>query len=124
MNDLSLKLKKVNEILASCSLMSVDQKETADNSGKTSYVFTIKANSISEQLNEKKLWIRITKDSNLEIKTITEILEQFKGNSKVIFYREIDNLKVWSECYVDISDWELLDKLRSLVGDKNILVKE
>lgn len=79
-----------------------------------------------EQIEEftKTLWVKIPKDSGVELNDITGITSRHKGNSKVIVYMEATKQKFSAnaENYVNISD-ELMGELKKLVGEGNVLSK-
>ena len=79
-----------------------------------------------EQIEEftKTLWVKIPKDSSVELNDITGITSRYKGNSKVIVYMEATKQKFSAnaENYVNISD-ELMGELKKLVGEGNVLSK-
>lgn len=79
-----------------------------------------------DQIDEvtRTLWIKIPKESSVELKNITDVTSKYKGNNKIIIYLEKtkQKLNANTENYVSINE-KLIDELKKLLGESNVVVK-
>lgn len=79
-----------------------------------------------DQIDEvtKTLWLKIPKESNIELRNITDITSKYKGNNKFIIYLEKtkQKLNANAENYVSINE-KLIDELKKLLGEGNVIAK-
>lgn len=74
---------------------------------------------------KRTLWLKIPKDSNLMPDDIIKYISSKKGNTPVIIYNEAKKQKLTlkSENHANI-DENLIDKLKKLLGEKCVVLKE
>lgn len=79
-----------------------------------------------DQIDEvtKTLWLKIPKESNVELRNITDVTSKYKGNNKFIIYLEKTKQKLNAnvENYVSINE-KLIDELKKLLGEGNVVAK-
>ena len=70
------------------------------------------------------LWLKISKDSNIKLDMIMEILKNKKGKSPVIIYDEGKKQKITlkSSNYIYVDEM-LIDELKKLLGEKSVVLK-
>lgn len=89
---------------------------------------SILANAISDynNINRKTqtLWIKIPKDSTVEIGDISAVTRKYPGDAKVIIYDEKTGKKMTTarEGYVNLNDL-LLEELKDIVGESSVVVR-
>lgn len=85
---------------------------------------TIKSFSELDQDNKSVLWLKIDKDECIHFENITKILEEHKGKTPVIVYKEELKKKynLNEEFWVQIND-EILTKLKKLLGESSVVLK-
>ena len=77
-----------------------------------------------EDMSQGELWLKISKEKMVQDNDIFNILKSHRGNVPVILYREENKTKyaLQKEDFVSIST-NLLDELKDLLGDKEVVYK-
>lgn len=73
-----------------------------------------------------KLWLKILNGSKISYRDIQNILQNYKGNTQVIIYDEKtgEKLPVNDIYRVNAKDIDLLYKLKNILGDKSVVLRE
>jgi len=86
-----------------------------------------KSSTNTAKHKEKKLYIKVA-DKNHYMKIKNELftnISKYNGNDCVIIYSELEksNMVLPKNCWVDASDMELINDLKALLGENNIVLK-
>ena len=69
---------------------------------------------------EKTLWVRIPSEAGEELEHIRLLLTMFPGREKMVVYCEKEKKRIGTLCVIHEA---LIDELRELYGEKNVVVK-
>ncbi|MCL2592022.1 MAG: DNA polymerase III subunit alpha [Defluviitaleaceae bacterium] len=68
------------------------------------------------------LWLKIPTGSSITEKNLTDILEQNKGSTKIVIYKEETEKRIKPDFTTGVTI-EVLEKLKSMLGEKSVVIK-